>query len=110
MSAEVPGSLRYDVAIIGGGIIGMATAMALPSRRRLSLMVVETRALTFRELMILERLVAGKTVKLIAMALSLPLDTVRTYMSLSCKPLVVLRRARHERENVNLFNAHTNRP
>ena len=41
MSGEVSGSLRYDVAIIGGGIIGMATAMALTSRWRLSLIVLE---------------------------------------------------------------------
>ena len=34
-------SLRYDVVIIGGGIVGMATAMALTSRRRLSLIVLE---------------------------------------------------------------------
>jgi L-2-hydroxyglutarate oxidase len=32
---------RYDVAVIGGGIIGMATAMALTSRWRLSLIVLE---------------------------------------------------------------------
>ncbi len=32
---------RYDVAIIGGGIIGTATAMALTSRWRLSLIVLE---------------------------------------------------------------------
>ena len=34
-------SLRSDVVIIGGGIVGMATAMALTSRRRLSLIVLE---------------------------------------------------------------------
>src|SRR5271154_2776258 len=32
---------RYDVAIIGGGIVGLATALALPSRYRLSLIVLE---------------------------------------------------------------------
>ena len=32
---------RYDVAIIGGGIIGLATALSLTARRSLSLMVVE---------------------------------------------------------------------
>lgn len=32
---------RYDVAIIGGGIVGLATAMALTSRARLSLIVLE---------------------------------------------------------------------
>ena len=34
-------SLRYDIVIIGGGIVGMATAMALTSRWRLSLIVLE---------------------------------------------------------------------
>ncbi len=34
-------SPRYDVAIIGGGIIGMATAMALTSRWRLAVVVLE---------------------------------------------------------------------
>jgi len=34
-------SLRYDVVIIGGGIVGMATAMALTSRWRPSLIVLE---------------------------------------------------------------------
>jgi (S)-2-hydroxyglutarate dehydrogenase len=34
-------STRYDVAIIGGGIVGMATAMALTQRRNLSLVVLE---------------------------------------------------------------------
>jgi (S)-2-hydroxyglutarate dehydrogenase len=34
-------STRYDVAIIGGGIVGMATAMALTARRNLSLVVLE---------------------------------------------------------------------
>lgn len=32
---------KYDVAIIGGGIIGMATAMALVNRFRISLIVLE---------------------------------------------------------------------
>ena len=32
---------RYDVAIIGGGIVGLATALALTSRYRLSLIVLE---------------------------------------------------------------------
>ncbi len=32
---------RYDIAIIGGGIVGMATAMALAARPRLSLLVLE---------------------------------------------------------------------
>jgi len=32
---------RYDVAIIGGGIVGMATARALSARSRLSLVVLE---------------------------------------------------------------------
>lgn len=31
-------------------------------------------------------------------------------MSLSRKPLAMLRRAQHERENVNLFNAYSVRP
>src|SRR4051794_26730501 len=34
-------SATYDVAIIGGGIVGMAAAMALTSRCRLSLIVLE---------------------------------------------------------------------
>lgn len=34
-------SQQYDVAIIGGGIVGMATARALASRSRLSLVVLE---------------------------------------------------------------------
>ncbi len=33
--------MRYDVAIIGGGIVGLATAMALASQSRLSLIVLE---------------------------------------------------------------------
>jgi len=32
---------RFDVAIIGGGIVGMATAMALAARSRVSLVVLE---------------------------------------------------------------------
>src|SRR5580700_972446 len=32
---------RYDVAVIGGGIVGLATAMMLTSRFRLSLIVLE---------------------------------------------------------------------
>jgi L-2-hydroxyglutarate oxidase len=32
---------RFDVAIIGGGIVGMATAMALAARSRISLVVLE---------------------------------------------------------------------
>ncbi|MDT8897099.1 L-2-hydroxyglutarate oxidase [Thermanaerothrix sp. 4228-RoL] len=32
---------RYDIAIIGGGIVGMATAMALTQRSRASLIVLE---------------------------------------------------------------------
>ena len=32
---------RYDVAVIGGGIVGMATAMALTQRSHLSLVVLE---------------------------------------------------------------------
>src|ERR1700689_5379386 len=32
---------RYDVAVIGGGIVGLATALALTSRYRLSLIVLE---------------------------------------------------------------------
>jgi L-2-hydroxyglutarate oxidase len=32
---------RYDVAVIGGGIVGLATAMMLTSRDRLSLIVLE---------------------------------------------------------------------
>jgi (S)-2-hydroxyglutarate dehydrogenase len=35
------GGRRYDVAVIGGGIVGMATAMALTARSRLSLVVLE---------------------------------------------------------------------
>ena len=35
------GGSRYDIAIIGGGIVGMATAMALTSRSRPSLIVLE---------------------------------------------------------------------
>ena len=34
-------SRPYDVAIIGGGIVGMATAMAMTARRSLSLIVLE---------------------------------------------------------------------
>jgi (S)-2-hydroxyglutarate dehydrogenase len=34
-------STRYDVAIIGGGIVGMATAMALTQRRDLSVVILE---------------------------------------------------------------------
>ncbi len=33
--------MRYDVAIIGGGIVGLATAMAILKARRLSLVVLE---------------------------------------------------------------------
>jgi L-2-hydroxyglutarate oxidase len=36
-----PDSTRYDIAVIGGGIVGMATAMALAARPRLSLVVLE---------------------------------------------------------------------
>src|SRR3954449_6596809 len=32
---------KFDVVIIGGGIVGLATAMALTRRHRLSLLVVE---------------------------------------------------------------------
>jgi L-2-hydroxyglutarate oxidase len=35
------GSRRYDVAVIGGGIVGMAAAMALTVRFRVSLVVLE---------------------------------------------------------------------
>ncbi|MCS6806459.1 MAG: L-2-hydroxyglutarate oxidase [Acidobacteriota bacterium] len=35
---------RYDVAVIGGGIVGLATAMALTARARLSLIVLEAEA------------------------------------------------------------------
>lgn len=35
------GSRRYDVAVIGGGIIGMATAMELVNRHRLTLVLFE---------------------------------------------------------------------
>lgn len=35
---------QYDVAIIGGGIVGLATAMALTARARLSLVVLEAEA------------------------------------------------------------------
>jgi len=34
-------SLSYDIAIVGGGIVGMATAMALADRSRASLIVLE---------------------------------------------------------------------
>jgi L-2-hydroxyglutarate oxidase len=34
-------SSKYDIAIIGGGIVGLATAMSLTSRRPLSLIVLE---------------------------------------------------------------------
>ncbi|MGE5611104.1 MAG: FAD-dependent oxidoreductase, partial [Bacillota bacterium] len=34
-------SERYDLAVIGGGVVGLATAMALSSAYRLSLIVVE---------------------------------------------------------------------
>jgi (S)-2-hydroxyglutarate dehydrogenase len=34
-------STRYDIAIIGGGIVGMATAMALTQRRDLSVAILE---------------------------------------------------------------------
>jgi L-2-hydroxyglutarate oxidase len=33
--------MRYDIAIVGGGIVGTATAMALAAGRRLSLVVLE---------------------------------------------------------------------
>ncbi len=33
--------LKYDVAIIGGGILGLATAMTLLTRRKLSIVVIE---------------------------------------------------------------------
>lgn len=36
-----PSSRRFDVAVVGGGIVGLATAMALATRYRLSLVVVE---------------------------------------------------------------------
>lgn len=35
------GSKTYDVAVIGGGIVGLATAMALSKRYRLSIIVLE---------------------------------------------------------------------
>ncbi len=38
---SVMSAQRYDVAVIGGGIVGTATAMALTSRWRLSLIVLE---------------------------------------------------------------------
>ena len=38
---QMTGSLRYDVALIGGGIVGLATALGLTSRSRLSLVVLE---------------------------------------------------------------------
>lgn len=34
-------SSNYDIAIIGGGIVGLATALALTSRRSLKLIVLE---------------------------------------------------------------------
>jgi glycine/D-amino acid oxidase-like deaminating enzyme len=34
------GGRRYDVAVIGGGIVGMATAMALTQRSRASVVVL----------------------------------------------------------------------
>lgn len=37
-------SHRFDVAIIGGGIVGLATALALASRARVSLVVLEAEA------------------------------------------------------------------
>src|SRR5439155_524084 len=37
----IMGPKRYDVAIIGGGIVGLATAWAFSARRGLSLMVLE---------------------------------------------------------------------
>jgi L-2-hydroxyglutarate oxidase len=41
MGGYVTGHQIYDVAIIGGGIIGMATSMALMNRFRLSLVLLE---------------------------------------------------------------------
>jgi L-2-hydroxyglutarate oxidase len=41
MGGYVTGHQTYDVAIIGGGIIGMATSMALMNRFRLSLVLLE---------------------------------------------------------------------
>jgi (S)-2-hydroxyglutarate dehydrogenase len=35
------GTTQYDIAIIGGGIVGMATAMALSTRNHISLVVLE---------------------------------------------------------------------
>jgi len=33
-----------------------------------------------------------------------------TLQSLSCKPLLALRQAQHERKNINVFNTHTVHP
>jgi L-2-hydroxyglutarate oxidase len=41
MSVNGMTPIRYDVAVIGGGIVGLATAMLLTSRHRLSLIVLE---------------------------------------------------------------------
>jgi (S)-2-hydroxyglutarate dehydrogenase len=41
LERDMTDSIRYDVAIIGGGIVGMATAMALTNKRNLSLVVLE---------------------------------------------------------------------
>jgi L-2-hydroxyglutarate oxidase len=40
----VDGSPRYDVAIVGGGIVGVATGMALLGRARASLVILEAEA------------------------------------------------------------------
>ena len=39
---ELEMSQIYDVAVVGGGIVGMATAMALSKHADLSLVVLET--------------------------------------------------------------------
>src|SRR5438067_414305 len=42
MTDSIPArAKRYDVAVIGGGIVGLATALALTARYRLSLVVLE---------------------------------------------------------------------
>jgi len=41
LTAFPPSTRRFDVGIVGGGAVGLATAMALAEQRRLSVLVVE---------------------------------------------------------------------
>jgi (S)-2-hydroxyglutarate dehydrogenase len=43
-SSDIPPHLTHEIAIIGGGIVGLATAHALTSRGHRSLVVIEAEA------------------------------------------------------------------